>query len=384
MSKTFLSNHTIVGSVFNNWDHTNSLTRPGSVLKPTPSLLAFVTAQTPAIQILTLNTTIAVAPDNISFPQPVCDEVQMNEPLPKAIQTIFYCLIMLLSLCGNCLVIAIFVRKPSMRTPVHYLITNMAASDVLFPCFVLPVKLTEIHAGRWLVGGDVGSFLCKLLPFLSDVSTAISVESLVFVAVDRFASVLLPMRKPLFTARRIRFALCLSWLVAAIFHWPYFLVFNTFKIRNHLYCISDWSLLGKDAHKNFYLALLFLLFVAPVVFLTILYSAIAVELRSKTGCGNFGALGRRRRRRENKRVMKMMVAVVLVFVISYAPIHFVILCHFYAPTIIQCNKLFFVAVVRILSHCNCAVNPVIYFAFSKNYFFAAKSLFKLHQQRNIN
>ena len=314
-----------------------------------------------------------------------CDNVPMGSQTAKVTQTTVYCLITLLSLCGNSFLIAILFKNPNMRSPIHHLITNMAISDLLVHVFVLPVKISEIEigeTGRWLVGGTFGLFLCKLSPFMSDISTAVSIESLVLVAVDRSFAVNSPLSKPLFTTGRTRLTICLTWLVAAAVHSPYFYVFVVRTFNNHFYCFPDWMPLGENALKHYYLVVFSFLFAVPVVFTVIVYSAIARELNKKPAdCRIFCAAKSRQRKRENKKVIKMMVAVVIVFVVSYAPSHFLIFYNLYVPLLLRCNKPLLYGIVRIMAHCNCAVNPIIYFIISKNYRLAAKALFKSERRR---
>lgn len=75
-------------------------------------------------------------------------------------------------------------RDRNMRTTTNFLIVNMAVSDLLVPVFAMPRACVEIFNGnlRWLIGGvlrDTLWTLCKLTAFPQDISTAVSVQSLV-------------------------------------------------------------------------------------------------------------------------------------------------------------------------------------------------------------
>ena len=69
------------------------------------------------------------------------------------------------------------------------LIANMAMSDLLFPIFLTPVRLTGLHVTSWPIGGNLGQALCKVHPFLTDVSTLVSIQSLVLITAERFGAV---------------------------------------------------------------------------------------------------------------------------------------------------------------------------------------------------
>ena len=55
------------------------------------------------------------------------------------------------------------------------LIPNMAMSDLLYPIFLFPVLLADMHVGSWLIGGTLGQALCKLHVFLEDCSVLVSI-----------------------------------------------------------------------------------------------------------------------------------------------------------------------------------------------------------------
>ena len=62
----------------------------------------------------------------------------------------------------------------------------MAMSDLFYPIFLLPVRLAELHVGWCLIGGALGQALGKLHVFLVDVSSLVSIQSLILITVDGF------------------------------------------------------------------------------------------------------------------------------------------------------------------------------------------------------
>ena len=88
------------------------------------------------------------------------------------------------------------------------LIPNMAMSDLLYPTFLFPVLLADVHVGSWLIGGTLGQALCKLNVFLADCSVLVSIQSLVLIAVDRSGALLVPLRSPVVTRRVLRTLSC--------------------------------------------------------------------------------------------------------------------------------------------------------------------------------
>ena len=91
----------------------------------------------------------------------------INPEALKVAATVAYSLILVVSLVGNSLIVLIVYNTPTLRKPINMLIANMAMSDLLFPIFVIPVRLTDWHVGPWLIGGTLGQALCKIHPFLA-------------------------------------------------------------------------------------------------------------------------------------------------------------------------------------------------------------------------
>ena len=106
--------------------------------------------------------------------------------------TVAYCLIFLVSLAGNTVIGIIVYKTKTMRRPINFLIVNMAMSDLLFPIFAFPSTMQTLYIDSWLIGGPLGQALCKLTNYLPYVSTAVSIHSLVLIAVDRFGAVVSP------------------------------------------------------------------------------------------------------------------------------------------------------------------------------------------------
>ena len=69
-------------------------------------------------------------------------------------------LVLFLSLMGNFLVVAVFYRNKTLRTPVHYLIVNMAVSDLIIPVVFVPLVIAEqYYDGLWIFDGVTGTLL---------------------------------------------------------------------------------------------------------------------------------------------------------------------------------------------------------------------------------
>ena len=111
-------------------------------------------------------------------------------------------------------------------------------SDLLFPNLVIPSLVLLLYTDFWLIGGSLGLAFCKLKAFVPDVSTAVSIQSLVLIAVDRFGAVVFPLRSPLISSKLCPFFILATWIVALAVNSTEFFVLKLFEYPGEL--VSEW------------------------------------------------------------------------------------------------------------------------------------------------
>ena len=129
--------------------------------------------------------------------------------------------VFLISLVGNIFVGIIVYKTKSLKKPVNFFIVNMAMSDLVYPISMLPRDVASLFiSSSWLVSGPLGQALCKLVSFSIEVSTVVSSQSLVLIAVDRFGAVVFPLRSPLISLNKCRFFILATWIIAMVVRCP--------------------------------------------------------------------------------------------------------------------------------------------------------------------
>ena len=114
---------------------------------------------------------------------------QLNSTASKIGGIVTYCLIIIVSLAANSLIVVIVYKTTNLRKPINYFIANMASSDLLFPIFWISWNLSSLHTNSFLIGGQLGQTLWKIVPFFREVSFFIWIQNLTLIAVDRFGAV---------------------------------------------------------------------------------------------------------------------------------------------------------------------------------------------------
>ena len=206
-----------------------------------------------------------------------------NPTAAKIGMTFAFCLIFLVSLAGNTVIGIIVYKTKTMRKPINFLIVNMAMSDLLFPIFRIPWDIQLLYINSWLIGGPLGQALCKLVYILGDVSGAVSIQSLVFIAVDRFGAVIFPFRSPLISSKLCSFFILATWIIAMAAHSPFLVAVKLVGYPGGLVCELRWKEgFGKSSSFDHYTISIFTIFyLIPLALIIILYVIIYIKLKSQ-------------------------------------------------------------------------------------------------------
>ena len=294
----------------------------------------------------------------------------INPEALKVGATVAYSSILVVSLVGNSLIILIVYKTPTLRKPINMLIANMAMSDLLYPIFLFPVKLVDFQVGSWLIGGTLGQTWCKIYAFLADISTLVSIQSLVLITVDRYAAVVVPLRSPLISRKVCRCLIVGTWVLAAGFHSPYLFTFSLVEDQEEKRCMNQREVIfGETSSFGIYLlsGLIFFFYI-PFVVLVILYSKILIKLKGQVHPGEKSASAEEQRTRRNRNVLKMTVAIVVVFFICWIPFSIQLVTSYFVPqNTLNCKFWVSYYVALFMAYTNCAINPIICLTFTRNY-----------------
>ena len=257
----------------------------------------------------------------------------INPESLKVGATVAYSLILVVSLVGNSLIVLIVYKTPTLRKPINMLIANMAMSDLLYPIFMFPFLLAELAFGSWLIGGTLGQALCKIRPFLAEISMVVSIQSLVLITVDRYAAVVVPLRSPLISRKVCRCLIVGTWILAVPFCWPYLFTYNLVEYQEGKRCMNQWEVIfgEKSSFAIYLLSACILFFYIPFVVLVILYSIILIKLKKQAHPGEQSASAEEQRTRRNGKVLKMTVAIVVAFFICWIPFSIQLVTSFFVP-----------------------------------------------------
>ena len=243
-------------------------------------------------------------------------------------------------------------------------------SDLLFSICWIPRFLSRLHTS-WLIGGQIGQALCKLVHFFGEASSIVSIQNLVLIAVDRFGAVVFPLRSPLLRSKLCAFFISATWIVAAAFVSPYLIALELFEYSGKRRCAElRWKkTFGESSSYAGYLLADSVLFIfIPVMLLVLLYSIILIKLKTQVHPGEQSANTQQQRNRQNRNVLQMSIAIVLVFVFCWLPYSTSYLIMWYpVSSTLSCGFWLYHTVAFLMAIGYCAINPIICFIFSSNY-----------------
>ncbi|XP_051058869.1 pyroglutamylated RF-amide peptide receptor [Phodopus roborovskii] len=286
-------------------------------------------------------------------------------------------LIFALALFGNALVVYVVTRSKAMRTVTNIFICSLALSDLLIVFFCIPVTMLQNVSDTWLGG----AFICKMVPFVQCTAIVTEILTMTCIAVERHQGLVHPFKmKQQYTNQRAFTMLGVVWLVAIIIGSPMWHVqrlevkYDFLYEKEHICCLEEWS---SPTHQKIYTTfILVTLFLLPLLLLLVLYGKIGYELWIKKRVGDGSVLqtihGKEMFKiaRKKKRAVIMMVTVVALFAVCWAPFHIVHMMIEYSNFEKEYDevtiKMIF-AVVQIIGFFNSICNPIVYALMNENF-----------------
>ena len=281
-----------------------------------------------------------------------------------------YCCILMGGFFGNIFIVIIVYKHRDLRKTINYFIVNMAVSDLLFPLIVVPVNILGFMTGswQWRVSGILESCFCKLFYFSSTMTLHVSVQSLVWIAIDRFVAVVFPIKLGLISPKIRTTAIVSTWIFAGLFNSPSLIISDVVVHDNRkAFCKYRGDLVGDpDVSMAFMFAQLSWLFIVPLVVITVLYTAIAIALKRQNRALSDNAQNLQRLSvKKRRQAIGMSVTIVALFYICVFPST---LLYFNAFWVFSCvsQKLVF-NLTSFAFSLTSMINPIICLSFVKRY-----------------
>ncbi|XP_023153338.2 C-C chemokine receptor type 10 isoform X1 [Amphiprion ocellaris] len=289
------------------------------------------------------NQTNGSEPEDYDLSSDWC-EAGEEEFFIKMFQTCVFCLIFPLGIVGNCLVIATFAlyRRLRLRSMTDVFLFHLALADLLL-LLTLPLQAVETHMG-WIFSVP----LCKLMRTCYAINTYSGLLLLACISVDRYmvvarAQEMLRFRSQILTAGKL--AAVGVWLVAVLLSLPEILFSGVSGSGNEAYCGMQKSGLVKKVTNGAIIGI----FCLSLLTMVTCYTSIARVLWE-------GHANRRGKQWHRQRTLKLMVALVLIFLVFQLPYTVVLLRKMAG----QFCGLVLEYITCTLAFVRCCLNPILY------------------------
>jgi len=190
-----------------------------------------------------------------------------------------YGLIAAVAVIGNVVVLVAIGHSRNMHTVTNFFIANLSAADALIGLFSIPFQFQAALLQRW----DLPKLLCKVAPFVKEVSVSVSVLALVVVSIDRYIAVLHPLRRRLSrrAAATVMFGVWLTGIASGL---PSAVIFRVFSVPvvygaddgpRKPFCMASFPRVGSiDTGATYRLLLAALQYFIPLVVICFTYIRI--------------------------------------------------------------------------------------------------------------
>ncbi|CAH1243483.1 QRFPR [Branchiostoma lanceolatum] len=311
-------------------------------------------------------------------------------------------LTVLLGTTGNVLVIFSVCRYRRLRSSISFYLVSLATADLLLCCVFTPLKTAEYFLPEW----PFGAVMCKAVAFIQLLAMSSSVLTLTAIAYERNYIIVYPMKaKSACTMSRTRRVIALIWITSLIlsapvlygqqlkrWDWPVYTVYH---------CQKVWP--GPLYSRLYAIYVAIFLFFIPVIVMVTAYGRASFELwaseevvliplrplqvtkstPNSSGRGDTrdfqrthlstispfsGKFSRKNSKLEKQQVMKMLLMVVFLYTMCWAPILLLnMLIEFSAinPNTEQVWAL--KTTFELLVYINSCVNPICYAFMSRHF-----------------
>ncbi|XP_050948647.1 proteinase-activated receptor 1-like [Labeo rohita] len=231
----------------------------------------------------------------------------------------FYIIIILISLPLNALALVTFTCRIQEKKPAVIYMSHLACVDLLFT-LLLPLKIHyQMNASDWVFGEAA----CRVLSAAYYCYMYCSILLMMCMSVDRLLAVVFPVPSLTWrSARKATFICTLVWLLALAGTVPLLLMSQTVNVKN--VGVTCHDVLHQNDPAVLYYVYLFsilscLYFFLPLVVTIVSYFAIIYALKSDrlaTSSSN-----------NRRRAVIMAIAVLIEFVVCFAPTNGILLYH---------------------------------------------------------
>ncbi|NXL93803.1 OPSP protein, partial [Alectura lathami] len=222
----------------------------------------------------------------------------------------------------NGLVIAASVRHKKLRSPLNYILVNLALADLLVTLCGSSVSLSNNISGFFTLGRR----MCELEGFMVSLTGIVGLWSLAILALERYVVVCRPLGDFRFQRRHAVSGCAFTWGWALLWSTPPLLGWSSYVPEGlRTSCGPNWYTGGSN-NNSYILSLFVTCFVLPLSLILFSYTSLLVTLRAAAAQQKEADTTQQAEREVTRMVIVMVVAFLLCW-LPYATFALVVATH---------------------------------------------------------
>ncbi|XP_013775273.1 tachykinin-like peptides receptor 99D isoform X1 [Limulus polyphemus] len=264
---------------------------------------------------------------------------------------------------GNVIVIWIVLAHKRMRTVTNYFLVNLSLADTMVSTLNVIFNFSSMLNGDW----PFGSAYCKVSNFISILSVAASVFTLMAISIDRYMAIMHPLKPRMSRVTTLNITLWI-WVASSTLSLPNILYSTTMK---EIYPNGDYRVIcymiwpdGPTTQSYteyiYNVMILVLAYILPITSMTFTYFRVGQELWGSQSIGECTA-AQIEAIKSKRKIVKMMIVVVFIFAVCWLPYHtYFLLAHHHREITSYKNIQHIYLGIYWLAMSNSMYNPIIY------------------------
>lgn len=309
-----------------------------------------------------------------SMNYPSCDDPPETENI---IMTVYLVVILVLTVAGNLLVIAVVIAYQRLQQVTNYFIVSLAVADLLIAALTLPLTInTNLNNGIWCL--SLSS--CGVWLAVDSMCSAASICNLAAISLDRFIAITSPFRyRELVTRNRAFIVLAAIWVYSLA--WGCLCLLNWQDSDKPAIAISlnGQPIACQRTEPIYYTVAAALAFFVPLLIVLTAYSIILKVAITQAKAVAALDLNRDRRKKTNffreVKATKTVALVIGAFVVSWLPVFILLMLSLWDKDYTnnfrvnypKLQKAIFLIFFKVLPPLNSCINPIIYAVFNSNF-----------------
>lgn len=269
-----------------------------------------------------------------------------------------YVTLIVLGTFGNVMIAFVIVKRKEIRTARNLYVFNLTVSDITLCLICMPFTLAGLMVKNW----QLGSVICKLVPFLQCMNILVSTATIVAIAGDRYLTIV-RVRSGHRSKHYNQISLAAIWVVSLVFPLPLVRYYTVIPVSFQdllLFekCVLDWP--SRQIQVAWIITLLIIQYIIPILVLIFVHIRIKNFL-SRQKMSNLSTTRKTQELVRNRHATILLTTVAGTFAVSWLPWHVVnLLADFYY---FDENHEFLYALLgscHIIAMSTACSNPVLY------------------------